>query len=318
MKNRIIRFAGQQAIDALSWRKPEKLFGRVTYKAVSIFRRMLVAAGDPPVSYRIGENYIVIPLSHNLPLFKRDYPLYSENIGRIAGFCAAKYSDLKVIDIGANVGDTAALVRKYVDAPVLCIEGDRNYFDLLQTNAQSLGEDIEIELSFVYFQNTELCGRLEASSGTARLVIDNEGEKIGARTLSQILTDHPRFAEARLVKIDTDGFDGKIIAAESDWLKRIRPVLFFEYDPYLCELQCFRADEVFDALSDAGYRHLLIYRNTGEFEERIELKDTKATRALCRRYEAAGSQAYADICALTGQDSDLADEIVKAEAKIRQ
>jgi FkbM family methyltransferase len=316
VKDRLKRFAAQLTIDELARKKQRGIIARGKYKAITLLRRVLVAGGDPLISYRIGDNSVLMPLSHNLPLFQRDYHQYSENLGRIAAICAEKYLDMKVIDVGANIGDTAACVRKYVNVPVLCIEGDRKYFELLQQNAKTLGEKIEVELSFVYYESGEICGRMATSQGTGRLVLENEGETICARTLSEILNDHPEFSDARLIKIDTDGFDCKIIAAEHALLKSKKPVLFFEYDPYLCSIYGYEAEEVFESLRKAGYRYLVVYFNTGEFDEQVDLKNMGACRDLHQRYKALGSKGYADICALPGADMDLMLKIVEEEESL--
>jgi hypothetical protein len=38
----------------------------------------------------------------------------------------AKYPNLTMIDVGANVGDSIAIVR--VDVPILCVEGEDHFF----------------------------------------------------------------------------------------------------------------------------------------------------------------------------------------------
>jgi hypothetical protein len=54
--------------------------------------------------YKLHGWALRVPLSDELPIFLRSDPLYSGNQGRIAACLSAKYSDLMVIDIGANIG----------------------------------------------------------------------------------------------------------------------------------------------------------------------------------------------------------------------
>jgi hypothetical protein len=74
---------------------------------------------------------VLAPEGHWLGPIRRDYPDYSENIGRISGAVEKKYPNRGVIDIGANVVDTAAIVRSHSSLPILCIEGSAYYFEFL-------------------------------------------------------------------------------------------------------------------------------------------------------------------------------------------
>ena len=45
-----------------------------------------------------------------------------------------KFSFLAVVDIGANVGDTACIIKTAEEVSILCIEGDDYIFGFLQKN----------------------------------------------------------------------------------------------------------------------------------------------------------------------------------------
>ncbi|HMM19195.1 MAG TPA: hypothetical protein PKA10_00565 [Selenomonadales bacterium] len=45
---------------------------------------------------------------------------------------------LAVIDVGANIGDSACLISQAVAGSFLCIEGNGDYFSLLQDNTKRL------------------------------------------------------------------------------------------------------------------------------------------------------------------------------------
>ena len=203
-------------------------------------------------------------------------------MGRIAAHLGGP-----VVDVGANVGDTAAIVRAHCDAPVLCVEGDEVFFELLERNAAQLG-DVELEPVFVEAPAT---GRVERSRGTARIAPGESG--LRSKPLETILADHPRFARPALLKLDTDGMDVPILMANLDLLERLRPVLFFEYDPHLGAVP-----DVFPALASHGYERGLVLHNTGEFLETLELSDGARIEALHREYTGHGGARYADVCVL--------------------
>ena len=59
-------------------------------------------------------------------------------LGRLVTLAYGTYPDLAVIDVGANVGDTAAVIKAGADVPVFCIEGDPQIYPILQRNTRRL------------------------------------------------------------------------------------------------------------------------------------------------------------------------------------
>ena len=112
-------------------------------------RQMLICVSDPIVEYDICDSKLRMPLSHDLPLIHRLYPLYSDNLGRIAAKLFTKYADLSVIDIGANVGDSVAMIHRHIRVPVLCVEGEPRFGKLLAANVAYKVPAPVIEQSFV-------------------------------------------------------------------------------------------------------------------------------------------------------------------------
>ncbi len=89
-------------------------------------------AGTPEEkTYRIGRFELTLPADHPIDRYQKTYRLYDRVLGDIAHAVAAKYPDTTAIDIGANVGDTAALLCRDQDFPVLCIEGSPHFLKYL-------------------------------------------------------------------------------------------------------------------------------------------------------------------------------------------
>jgi FkbM family methyltransferase len=230
----------------------------------------------------VGGAELALPLSHELPFYRNDHPLYGEAVGRIAAALAGP-----VVDIGANVGDTAAIVRAHSDAPILCVEGDDVFFDLLARNVGQLG-DVELERAFVRGSEPRAPSEgVERARGTARLV----GGGGRTKPLAAVLADHPRFAEPALLKLDTDGMDVPILLANVDLIERLRPTLFFEYDPHLGA-----HPGVFAALAGIGYREAVVFENTGEERETVPLADAARLAEIHRDYTGHRGTRYADVC----------------------
>jgi FkbM family methyltransferase len=274
---------------------PATLTGRARLKAAIETRRLLVRLGDPVVRHRVAGVELELLLSHELPFYLHDHPSYGQNAGELAALAGGP-----VVDVGANVGDTAAIVRAHTEAPVLCVEGEDRFFELLRRNAVRLAPAPELAHAFVAAGPVQ--GRVVTAAGTAR-VVPGEGE-VEARTLGEILADHPSFARPRLLKLDTDGMDVPILLAELELLARLRPVLFFEYDPHL------GADpRVFEALHAIGYERAFVWENTGDPAGGLRLADPQAVHDLHRRYAGHGGSRYADIAVLHADDAALAEHL---------
>ena len=254
---------------------PATVRGRAKLKALIAVRRLLVRTGDPLLTWRVGSADLLLPLSHELPFYRHDHPLYDEAIGRIAAEVAGP-----IVDVGANVGDTAAVIRAHTDIPILCVEGDDRFFALLERNAPALAP-VELEHAFV---EAPARGRVERGAGTARVVAGDSA--LSTKPLAQILEEHASFAEPALLKLDTDGFDVPIVLANLDLLARVRPILFFEYDPHLGA-----TPDVFDRLRDIGYRRLDVYENTGEYVRSVQMPGD-----IHDEYTGHGGARYADVC----------------------
>jgi FkbM family methyltransferase len=194
------------------------------------------------------------------------------------------------VDVGANVGDTAAVIRAATDVPILCVEGEEHFFRLLEETARRFDPTPELERSFV---EAPALGRIEVARGTARVLAG--AEEIRTSPLPRILERHPRFAEPVLLKLDTDGLDVPILLANLDLLARLRPVLFFEYDPHLGATPV-----VFERLREVGYEWMHVYENTGEHLETIS-----PTGAIHERYVGHAGARYADVCMFTGDHEGL-------------
>lgn len=295
---------------------------RVARATIRAARRLQITLGDPNVTYRIGRVALKMPLSHQLPYYRTTYPQYSSNIGRIASAVQQKYPDLTMVDIGANIGDTVAIVRVETEIPILSIEGAPAYLALLNENLRTL-RDVEIEAAFLDSSPGPLSASLRMSDGTGHLALREEPEaELSVTTLDDVLLRHPRFASSKLTKSDTDGMDCQILSGARRHLMEARPVLFFEYDPDLTARAGADASAVFDLLDATGYRHVLVYENTGDLLLLLDLHDKRLTGDLNAFFSGHNGRRYADLCAFHATDTDLALELHESEltyfAKLRR
>lgn len=163
-----------------------------------------------PQFVNIGQYRLRLPPGSKLNLYQAQFRRYDIALGEIARVIHKAYPTMCAIDVGANVGDTAALIRKYADIPVLCIEGDKKLLPMLMENLAQMEFEVVIEPSFVgrdrtFVDETKIReGGLNASLVGAIGTVDRG---IEMQSLETILLRHPKFAGAKLWKIDTEGCD---------------------------------------------------------------------------------------------------------------
>ena len=261
-----------------------------------------------------------LPNGHWLTPVLQELPDYRRNLGRLAVSVERKYPGRGFIDVGANVGDTAAIVRAHSGLPILCIEGSEFYYELLKENIHQLQADVELECALVDCATVERNGCLTVQHGTAMFRTDSNGNaRRHFERLDQILARHPRFQSSKILKVDTDGMEGRILQGALEWIAAARPVLYWGHD--------IRRDveaegpglRIFECLVDAGYRTALLFDNTGEFIQTISL-DARQQLADLADYLPGGKQfsAYCDICAFHDEDLDLCARIRRLELENRR
>ncbi len=269
--------------------KPKSFKRKVFQKLRSTILKFL----DDTVLINIGKSKIYVRFSHDFPIFYYHIPYFSRNITRLSSFLQKNVKQFAVVDIGANVGDTAVIILNEVETQILCIEGENTYFELLQKNSKSLNGIIPF-CGFVGDPG-EKEFNVVSEGGTARLESVNRSEGItGFHTLSHIISETSFPENPTLVKIDTDGFDVNIMRTELDFFKNTKPVLYFEYDPRMLKSITENYIGIFKELAHVGYKNGIIYKNTGEMmfsfttDDEILLKDLSSYYLICKNE-------YADI-----------------------
>jgi FkbM family methyltransferase len=170
--------------------------------------------------------WIYGPGEHRLDTYRRAYPYYDEELPRLAELIQLHGRDGPIIDIGANIGDTAALMRLAgARQKIVCIEPSKRYYEFLTRNIRAF-PDIFSDVSPIWGLVAEKHEHvaLVEERGTARTAASG-AQSIDAPhiALSELDVDKPS-----LVKIDTDGYDAKIISANIEWLAKERPILWAE------------------------------------------------------------------------------------------
>ncbi|MEB3355558.1 MAG: FkbM family methyltransferase [Synechococcales bacterium] len=279
-----------------------------------------------PKEYEIGSYKIMLPDDHQLDHYQSVYPRYDICLGYISQFAALKYQNLTVIDVGANVGDSAALIQKYQSIPTLCIEGNPEFLEYLEHNAEVIG-NIQIEDCFIGKDGESVdLSKVWMQGGTASIVnaVNSDGFfYVNMKSLETILEGHPSFRNFKLIKSDTDGFDFSIIKQSKEILQVNKPIIYFEYST-LFHLSAYTESlEAITVLIECGYTKFLVYDNFGNYvislEDDLE-KFIDLTTFLFSNLRCNGRAAvyYLDICAFTNEDLDLFESIREKELELIQ
>jgi FkbM family methyltransferase len=204
---------------------------------------------------------MVLPWSHRLPDYAAASATYGQNLVDLARLLA-ETSPLKVMDIGANVGDSALQILHAADGNVLCVEGDPAYLEFLHLNVDN---DDRIEVVEALLAVSEAGAGMKAvrTGGTTRFVSGDADDAMPSVTPAALRAAFPGFADLRLVKSDTDGYDISLVPVVAEEWADAHPVLFFEYDPYLIRLAGLDPLAVWPRLEGLGYSDIAVWDNGG-------------------------------------------------------
>jgi FkbM family methyltransferase len=274
-------------------------------------RRVLLLYIDPAIHVEIYGHKMALPFSHELPKYLSRYPNYMRNLWLLAGLVDRKYPGAVAIDIGANVGDTVAVIRKESSLPVICIEGNELYLNYLKENIKEFDQ----VLIAPFYVGDENAAKLKviAEQGTAKLVSTESGDAIGFKPLSVIYEEASFSARVGLIKVDTDGFDLKILLGSRGFLEQHHPILFFEYDPHLFDSKdTHQYQRLFRMLAEIGYQSALEFDNFGNFCSVISLADDVALEELTARYAGQPFGNFCDLAVFPAADIDIGMDLKKA------
>jgi len=266
--------------------------------------------------YKVARHNLFFPHNHKLEQYQNTWKLYDRILGIIAKYVFLKYPDTTAIDIGANVGDTAALIQEFQPIPTLCIEGNPEYFSFLERNAQIIG-NIEIAYCFIGEDGETVdLEKIVSQNGTTSIsnALGKSGENISImQSLASVIEEFSPFKNSKILKIDTDGLDLEIIRMSQDVIGDIKPVVYFEYDISfnVKNNSLHDAINILNFLGDLGYRRFMIFDNFGNHISSLCDHDQEhfsdLTNYLVSNIYKSGQPAvyYFDICAFHAEDIDI-------------
>lgn len=266
---------------------------------------------------RIGNFVLSVDPENSQPYIIKKFPDHGTALIRIANIVDTKYKNLSIIDVGANFGDTAAmLLTDNGNYNIYCIEGDVEAFKLLSRNFAS-NKQTHLYKVFLSDKNESLSINFDKNNGSLRLETGhnlNRNNDINFISLDSLIMDNPNVGRSKLLKIDTDGYDFRIMRGSYRFLQQIKPIIFFEYDNVYLDKTGERPTDIFKYLKSLGYSMLAFYDNYGRFLISTKTNEERILKQLDRYItNRKGTCPYYDVAAFHESDAEIADSFVANE-----
>jgi len=226
---------------------------------------------------------LYLPWSHRLPDYARSSPTYGQNLVALAAGLqqAGDGQPLTMVDVGANVGDSALQIIARAPARVLCVEGDPYWADYLRRNVGGL-DAVTISECFLTDGSASWSGASPVrTTGTTTHFVEDTTSTVKSVSVTELRATHPDFDTVRLIKSDTDGMDVALVPALIRAWQDCAPVVFFEFDPGLTRGAGFAEPEVlWRELAELGYSRAAAWDNAGRPVGQFDVTDGPRNAAI--------------------------------------
>ncbi|GAB4012759.1 FkbM family methyltransferase [Nocardioides ultimimeridianus] len=241
---------------------------------------------------------MAMPWAHRLPDYMRLDPAYGMNLLDLAAGLSAGH-EIAMVDVGANIGDSTLLLLDRVPGRVLAVEPDEVFLPFLRHNVEG-NAAVVVEPSVLTVDDTQATFSTARIGGTATLQQSTDGASLPTISVGELRRRHPDFADVRLVKSDTDGYDVTLVPAiAAEWAES-KPVLFFEYDHRASTAAGNDAMAVWDALEALGYSECAVWDNGGHPLFRATLAEA---RKRAEREQPSSPTTFWDVAAVHAEDA---------------
>ena len=228
-------------------------------------------------------NFIPFKIESHSKSQLEDYasiPDSNQFLGRLA-VCMNNLDDkLGIIDVGANCGDTAAIIRSHTNLPILCIEGDYELYTLLVKNMRQC-PDVTLVNTYIGEVTGPVTVKIERK-GWNNTLIPSKASDAWIQVVRLDDLSHAWFENRRigLIKVDTEGFDVPILFGAKKLLQSSQPIIVFEYNRDNMDAISESGMRVFSYLASLDYESLMVYDNYGRYFITTTVQDIKLLNEL--------------------------------------
>ena len=253
-----------------------------------------------PVHTSLHGHRVLVNAGYSYPAFSRRWPTYNDPLVEVVHQASvAKGAPVTLVDVGAAVGDTVLLVLERCPGAlesVHCVEGDDEFFGYLAANLADVPQ-ARLHRALLSDEAGEAPSLIRTHKGTASA---QGADRLPAVTLDRVLEDAGS-PSIDVLKSDTDGFDGKVLAGAGGVLTKSRPAVIFEWHPILYDATGQDRRRPFEVLADAGYRWLVWFEKYGTFShvsDGYRPSEVDVLADLCVSDRAPGPDWHYDVVAL--------------------
>lgn len=242
-------------------------------------------------------------------------PDANSQLARLSVCIANKYPSLTVLDIGANVGDTIAVIKTAIDIPVIGVEGDDISYSFLEKNTRQF-RNITLIKQFLGEKKQSLRVELEKGGWNTTLVpSETSGQELNLQTLDEVLTERGLMNQTlKLLKVDTEGFDTIILRGSLGLIAQHKPVIYFEYNK--SNMDAIREDGLSTLLSleKLGYQTIVFFDNRGRYMFSLPMHQRELIQQVHDYADENNSEiAYYDVCLFHETDKEVEAQFIKGE-----
>lgn len=286
--------------------------GKNSRRANRLYQNLLKrGAGDRIIMSHTNGQRFFCNFAHQLPFYQKEFPLYDRQLSKL---CHYLHKELKrtinIVDVGANVGDTVLNIG-LKDAFYLCVEGNESFAKLIQHNLNH-NYNYKLETCYLTDNPNEKDYQPETTNGTNRLLRcthTSDGKGILSQTLDQLIDAKYKNIFFDLIKVDTDGFDFKVIRGAKQCLHKWRPLIFFEWDKAYCAEQREDPLSIFPILNELGYHECILFDNFGNLFDKVDINNKALLKSYINNTIGDGLPFYYDVLAIPDKEDYNAKEI---------
>lgn len=261
--------------------------------------------------------------AHTVQLFanERVYPgrvwdeKHNAELSRLVAAALTKYPDVAVIDVGANLGDTAAVIKTAGDVPIFCIEGDPRIYEVLQQNIRQFPN--VTARNVLLGERTENIPVVFQKEGWNLTVVPDGGPSattVSLTTLDECTHEIADLDRYRVLKVDVEGFDCRVIRGGMAYIERVHPLILMEYNRENMDAIGEKGLDTLMRLRDAGYSSIVYFDQSGRMLLSTTLDEADLIQDLHEYANGRdGSIYYVDLCLFHRDDTELAAEFTRNE-----
>ncbi|OOQ58075.1 FkbM family methyltransferase [Mucilaginibacter pedocola] len=248
------------------------------------------------------------------------YKEYGASLTRLTTVLNKHFAGLTAIDIGANQGDSVALIKSGADVPVISVEGDGTLAELYAQNTAQFS-NVQLVKTFLSEDGLDMDCTFTKVGHNLTIVPTVAGKDTTLTKFSSVdnLYQSGIFnSTCKLLKVDTEGFDLKIIRGGAKFISEIKPAILFEFNRENLEVVEPDPYSIFPWLLNHGYNTILFYESDGRFMFSSTLDKQRFMKQMFDYVDGKNARIYyLDIIVFHADDDAAAEDLVAMEEKHR-